>query len=142
MTMTIVEFLTARVDEREAQAKAASEGPWRSGDTYGGHVSVEAPGWTVAANMDRADADLIAANDPAYVLADVAAKRAIIAAAFEDGATIDSEWGCCHDPEAIRRACMEADGLDCYGVKHAEAAMKLLIQPFADHPDFNPTWRV
>lgn len=74
--------------------------------------------------------------------ADVAAKRAIIAAAFEDGATIDSEWGCCHDPEAIRRACMEADGLDCYGVKHAEAAMKLLIQPFADHPDFNPTWRV
>lgn len=87
--MTITEFLTARYDEREAAARASETKVWAS---------------TVAEQAH------IALNDPAYVLADIAAKRAIVEL---HGTSV---------------------GMD--------AVLDLLAQPFAEHADFDPAWRV
>lgn len=82
----IVEFLTARFDEREARARDASSGEWRfdlgtydieSGDIedardvcylYGRNSD-----WDTGQGV--ANGRFIAENSPRYVLADIAAKR-------------------------------------------------------------------
>src|SRR2546423_4398634 len=88
-SVNIVEFLTARLDEREATAKATTPGPWGDhapGSVYveqsavdDGHLVAEFP--TCEDHEDRREADAahIALNDPVYVLADLAAKRRILA---------------------------------------------------------------
>jgi hypothetical protein len=90
--VTITEFLTARLNEDEALAREMPAGPWV-------HVHVEdlAPNghqvmgqpedpkdpdsapWIAAADDDALLAEYIATFHPARVLADVAAKRAIVA---------------------------------------------------------------
>lgn len=89
----LTEFLTARLDEREAVAKAATGAPW---EEFNGSILSKAGGLTTVAETHNlevtgiegytyppdeqqlADARHIAGNDPAFVLADIAAKRRII----------------------------------------------------------------
>ncbi len=79
--MTLTDFLLARLDEVEADALAATPGPWNASDlTDVGTI------W---------NAVHIARNDPAHVLADVASKRAVLARAVlltEDSALDDIGW--------------------------------------------------
>jgi hypothetical protein len=102
-----IDFLRAQLDRREAAAKAATPGPWRVANVtdYGsaavdGAEALQDGGYDKTTKTRRqvmrpltvipqdvdygptvcmADAEHIAAHDPEWTLADVAAKRAILA---------------------------------------------------------------
>jgi hypothetical protein len=148
--VTILAFVNARLDEREAAAKAATEGEWHWVDP-GGKVKQalvagtwdRQHGWRTvlpSANGDVYpscfDAEHIALNDPAFVLADVAAKRRIVDAALRHLAVIDGEWGCCHSAEAIAAGRCPDNSPD------QSEIIRQLAAPFAQHPDFDPAWAV
>ena len=77
----MTEFLLARIAEDEGKI----HGDWSDG--RGLHIITEEM-------FDR-------------MLAECEAKRRIVAEAFEVAATIDGEWGCCHDADDIRRGYRE-----------------------------------
>jgi len=128
-TPTLTEFLTARFDEDEAVAKRATDGGfgWRLADLAGGNevwADRDAGGWdafmiaTTATRLNRNpgakgfdDANHIARHDPARVLAEVEAKRRIVAFAK-------------HLPSVYARCVLEPMAL-----------------PYADHPDYDEAWR-
>lgn len=112
-------FLTQRYDEQEAVARLSTPGPWgRAGVDGQGFAVHRGEHETVALYCDRDNAAHIATHDPAYVLADLAAKRQMV------------EWFAPH----------LGDG-DGYALA-AEHALTALAQPFADHPDFRPEWKL
>jgi hypothetical protein len=79
----LVQWLRAQLDEDERIARAATLGPWvQSGiGDYGWTVDFGRPGSGVeTADTDQglADADFIAAHNPARVLREIDAKRATI----------------------------------------------------------------
>lgn len=140
--LTITEFLLARVAEREALAHAASPGRWHYGSVEsvaGGmlydetrtiaSVHYEQPGehsGRIVRHLLEGEADAngrhIARHDPARVLAECEAKRQII------------EW---HDPAH--------DPCDAHDAEFKSIpcdTLKALAQPYADHPDFDPSWKV
>lgn len=98
MTMTIVEFLTARLDEMEARYLAEDERNMR------------------------------------YEFADIAAKWAII-----DMHAVVARTGDCAVCLAVELVWNDWEDV---AAKHPCETLRLLAQPFAGHPDFNPTWRV
>lgn len=113
--MNLTDFLQDRLDEDEQAARAASADTCYF-DLLGGSDAE-------AAFLDR--------WDPARVLADIAAKRAILAL-HEPGLELvgdDEEWTCvtCGWPTASPNG----------GCK----TVLLLAQPYADRPDFDPSWR-
>jgi len=120
--MDITEFLTARWDEEEAIARAASSGPWKVGTLYDRWPIVEdAVGYVAGAQLydqyehyaielDVADAKHIALHDPARVLADLETKRAIL------------------------------DHHDRHG--EDDTYLHLLARPYREHSDFDPAWSV
>lgn len=139
--MELVDFLRARLDEDEEIAKEAGE------------RSME---WRLVTPLD--DAELGDAwwlnppekyhaerHDPARVLAEVEAKRAVVDAYRPPGA----------DPHP-GQPCINYDGQDpadydasdaC--ARHVEASkthlhhdyvLRLLARPFRAHPDFDPAW--
>lgn len=130
----IAEFLTARLDEDEATAQHS--GParvaWLAFLDDAGHMRYT----TVAASNDDDDPwvadghELVApaavrvVYDPARVLAEVAAKRALLKRLDEDAdaCTDDAEWR---------------------GASLAEwQVIAHLAAVYADHPDYDPSWRV
>lgn len=127
--MGIAEFLEARWAERAAAAKVATQGEWTAdlavvagiGSAYliqAGPDDLEVAliqtcGGPLPDDGERADAEHIALNDPAAVLADIEAKRAILA----------DRWG-------------GPDHEDMW-----EHHVRLLAVPFASHPDYDPSWR-
>ena len=122
--MTITEFLTARLDEDEATARA-SEFPaeWVARPDMT-NQPIMAGGYRIATSAASVMGH-IARHDPARVLADVAAKRAIVALhSASDG----------RDPS-------------CSSIDYPELAedcetLRAMLQPFADHPDYDKAWRV
>lgn len=85
---TLVEFLTARLDEAERIARDATHGPWswqelpppaKYGLVGASGRSLVVPSRTPDVYPSKYDARFIEANDPSRVLADIAAKRAIVA---------------------------------------------------------------
>lgn len=158
---SLVEFLSARVAEDEAAAKAVtdffySEGRWEW--NLFGHVTKvslvdergvemvatkgDGPTWMVNEHISR--------HDPARVLAECAAKRAIIEAVgawrhevVEDcwytcaAATEERDGGTCCDDN--RRDVGECDcGLD-YRVARILGPLAAI---HADHADYDPSWAV
>jgi len=144
--MTLVEFLTARLDERERWAKSPNVGhAWSYDDrTMSVRVGSDSVEWRPsdadhAATCDyeehwecsdarknaRLEGEHITAWQPVFVLADIAAKRRIIASVN------DWPYGP-GDPEFA----------DMGWRDHAELVLQLLAQPYADHPDFDPDWRL
>jgi hypothetical protein len=132
----LLDFLEARFAEDEADAQAASAA-YRSGlrweaDTWGDSGFVSRVGdesieerelWdTEGGNLVPAAAVAVhmARHDPAHVLADIAAKRQIV-----------------KECRAGIAAWPAADS-DTY----LEAILEVLAHPYAEHPDFDPTWRV
>lgn len=120
--MDLVEFLTARLDEDEQVARAAiAPGPTGSWVVHVGRaigvVCTAESGQRVASVSRAPQSEHIARHDPARVLADVEAKRRLLAV-------------------------LDGDPFDALG---AEGAYKLLVAkhlaaPYADHPDYRPEW--
>ena len=149
----IVEFLRARLDEDEAAARAASPGGW----TYNGVDSVsggmfydetrtigtvyyEQPddhdGRIVRHLLtDEADANgaHIARHDPARVLREVEAKRAILdALADAEQAVSGYDNGNPDNPPSYWQE---------WGNRHALAlTVEHLAAVYADHPDYRQEW--
>lgn len=121
MTM-LVEFLRARLDERERVARAATGGAWTA---FGivveaeDRVEVVYPGRDEGGADTEATATHIALNDPARVLAEVEAIRRIL----DEHHPIDP----CDAHDASMRS------IDC-------DTLCLLALPDAGHPDYLAEW--
>lgn len=76
----LVAFFTARLDEEETTAKAAAGGPWTGSGPY---VGAAGAGIIMQARHSE-DAAHVARHDPARVLRDVEADRAILAMLEQD----------------------------------------------------------
>jgi hypothetical protein len=132
MTPGLVEFIRARLDERAAQAVAAQQrhpSPWRLRSHESDYWMVTDSGAGEVVIYDEGvpsqeAAAFIVANDPTHVLADVAAKRALIEEIEGLETQIDNEWG------------------SGRGFPDGETALRFLAAPFAGHPDFHPSWAV
>lgn len=141
MATELVAFLRARLAEEERIALAVDSAPWWQGEA-------SAPGWDrnlvyvdgcnnrVVHDLTEEEAAHVALWDPHRVLADVAAKQAILDAVFHYEAKIDGEWGDCCSAETI------ADGRCEYTPVDEIPALLALVQPYDGHPDFNPAWSV
>lgn len=126
---SLTEFLLARIAEDEAVARAATPGPWGDpadvgyGD-FGWHVDGCPAGETEDSEQGMADAEYLAYNHPARVLAECEAKRRIV------------EW---HRYDLGSDPCDAHDGatfqtVDC-------GTLLALALPYADHPDWREEWR-
>jgi hypothetical protein len=141
-TLTITEFLLARIAEREALARAASHGGarWTSPKTgYGsGRVdAVDRPADDVGivvydeGRPSEDQAAHIAFNDPARVLAECEAHRRIVREARQAVALSD-ETPDDDSPRAER----------IHGAATAwSATLDALATIYADHEDFREEWR-
>lgn len=80
--MDLVEFLRARLDDDEAQALAASPGPWSPNAESDEVTAVDGitvcDGFALSNNQLRATVEHIARHDPVRVLADVESTRKIV----------------------------------------------------------------
>lgn len=154
--MTIIDFVLARIAEREAAAREATPAPWvavgtrfyppDSGDIMlTGYVDAWAiPGTVVEPSIEGADAQHIALSDPAYVLADCNAKRRIVELhpiyrgprlLAVDRSGVDFACERCHATSSIDdESVIEALG--------ACDTLRALASIHADHPDFNPAWKL
>lgn len=132
--MTPAEFYAARLDELEDLAKRAAFGwgaEWRTETAEEDWSVVRAAGKRVMFGCEDGDVTRhIAANDPAHILADIAAKRAVLRLA-------EAQF----QPHAV----MDGMGWEQYenGLTAAyRAVVSHLIQPFATHPDFDESWKL
>lgn len=144
--MDLATFLNDRYDETEAVARAASDGRWYVERREAGVLTDEtradvltagtsAPSICVVydeafGGCSTVDAEHIARWSPAHVLADVAAKRAILA--LHTG-----HHECVGDRHGHRGTVLVAPGY----IHENDPTLLLLAQPFAGHPDFDPAWR-
>jgi len=146
--MDIAEFLTARFNEEYADAIAAQEAdpaPWRDDTTDSGSTnerSALGSGLVIAGDhtalwdcegsstlcMTAPTARHVARWDPAHVLREVEAKRAIIRQ-YVDAVTAADE-------EKFDEQGYVADGI----VLALGAVLEHLAAPYAGHPDFEPRW--
>lgn len=134
-TLSLTDFLLARFAEDEAAAREALRGAQ--------------PNDRFVARLWGDEKPLVVTCSPERVLAECEAKRRLIALAFEHAATIDGEWGCCHDAEALKTRIVKADGPwegdeplpdDCSAADSATPYLLALALPYAQHPDYNPAW--
>lgn len=125
----LVEFLLARLDEREKWARDRQAVALLYGADSGR--------WVI-----EPDPDTVAQNDPAFVLADIAAKRRILvvhrsSALLEDGTP---------DPDAPAweaewcRGC-GFDAFEEYACRLSECPTLLaLASAYSGHPDYRQEW--
>lgn len=127
--MTLIEFLTARLDEDERAARFAfadhnDAGPeWT--EVRSGAVSVgdhEDELFTFDAGISRH----IVRHDPARVLREIAAKRAVLDL-HTWTASLDGCWSCSGDHGA------DPTPAPCETLRHMAAV-------HADHPDYQQEW--
>jgi hypothetical protein len=143
----IVEFLTARLDADEQVALGVSDGPRRPEEWIARQWpsspaprdwAVDCPfGAVVVDGSFRASAEHIARHDPARVLREASAKRRVVEL---------------HAPESvgyIDRDGQERNSTDCEvcgsgGVPDSWPCdtLRHLAAVYADHPDYDPAWRV
>ncbi|MFF8910182.1 DUF6221 family protein [Streptomyces olivaceoviridis] len=119
MSEDLVRFLRARLDEDEQTARRATEGPWTaevSSET--GHCVIPSDAQSTREYVARTqlyaaafDAEHIARHDPARVLREVEAWRAVL----DFVETVEGSW-------------------------HFLQLMDPLARVWRDHPDFNPAW--
>lgn len=137
--MTLIEFLLARIAEDEAAACQATAGTWTyadGGDVWAGDQPVTLCGFDSAGSLQESiepwNAEHIVRHDPARVLAECAAKRRIVNAYQLAEADLERSSG------YPRRGGKAALSAACSAFRYA--AMALAV-PYADHPDYDETWR-
>jgi hypothetical protein len=132
VTVTLADFLLARIAEDEEAARGAAGVPWEVMEWPGGsqvlvdRAAIRDEKWRVGhlghvASVEHAhDVRHIARHDPARVLAECEAKRRIIEESvdFNDLPGVDA-------------------GVDFENVR----VLTLLAAPYADHPDYRNEWR-
>lgn len=146
MADDLVKFLRARLEDIERKALAATTGPWRHNPSthwrkpgtswfeeavFAGPAGAEAICVAGTGESDdpqsMADAEHIAENDPARVLAEVDAKRRIISQHIPVGyGNVCLSY--CHT-----RLPMQQQDWPCL-------TLRLVALPYADHPDYRPEW--
>lgn len=112
--MKIEEFLNARIDEDEAAAGAAAGSSW------------------VTVIIDRSTSEHIVLHDPARVLREVAAKRAIIEAADE---ATSNDMSVDNDRRVGSRNMAEEPYV-------GDLILRALAGVYSDHPDYRTEWAV
>lgn len=133
-TLTLTEFLLARIEDDEAVARTATDGPWWHDPTKWNSVDHEESVFAGSRGVDAitvastgpgddlqsmADAQHVARHDPARVLADAASKRTILEM---------------HQPSDVDRNC----GFQCRnGICPTLSALASI---YADHPEFREEW--
>jgi hypothetical protein len=141
----LVQFLCARLDEDADLAKATDEtdpGPWKAdardeggNDAHQGREGygvVNSPGgdlWSCASSataMASVTSRHVARYDPDRILAEVTAKREIVALHRQ----VQPKWcSVCDIPG------------DYEGRPYGCTTLRLLALPYADHEDYNEAWR-
>jgi hypothetical protein len=130
--MDLAAFLLDRIFEAEAVARSATPGPWRwiqwrsDADDEPTLYGVEAgardkPVTVVPQSSDRQqgwNANHIALHDPVRVMAECAAQRRIVQ--IHQQATITAGEGLSFQTRAV---------------------LQVIAVVYADHPDYNPSWR-
>jgi hypothetical protein len=134
-------FISARLSEDEAAAAAASDGPW---DAWRGRPGLglgqlehgvtlpgqEAGSLASIATASWMDAEHIARHDPARVLREVAAKRAMVQYCTDELAG---------DPEE-EHASQYNEGFSAAGRAMATWVLRDLAATWSDHPDYRAEW--
>jgi hypothetical protein len=127
MSIDLAAFLRARLDEDGRDAAAASPGPWSVNAELDEVVAVDgitvAEGFALSGRQLRATTTHIARHDPARVLREVDAMRALLDA---------------RDEADKRASCADFDGGVVTGL---DDALRLLALPYSDHPEYQETWR-
>jgi hypothetical protein len=118
-TATLVEFLTAQLDEDEAAASGLHDIALCKLAIYG----PADPRWGWECDCGQ----------PARVLAEVDAKRRIL-----ELHRASTDHHADKDPYCV--GCWEAGGLDG-APSHPCPTLRLLALPYADHPDYDEAWR-
>jgi hypothetical protein len=154
VTADLVAFLRQRLQDDEDAARGAADSagtnwigtmesgnPWRYSDGQGVYTwseeGVESDRPQVAAVQWEPVQDHIARHDPARVLADVQAKRAILKEHPSEG-PIDEHWSWSRLYPWCT-TCSDADDGPTYWPCRT---VLLLASVYADHPDFDPAWAV
>jgi hypothetical protein len=133
----LVAFLRDRYAEEERIAKAATGGPW-SVDSESYAESIDGPNGVTVVGGGRwggeasvfastEDALHIAAWDPARVLAEVEAKRAIVAEYEQADRYSRVTWG--------------QSSADQSRARTLGKVAALLALPYTDHPEYQEAWR-
>lgn len=133
----LADFLRARLDEEEAAALAASDGPWtawRAGRVGGlGHLehAVMRPGQKAGSRAPIAaaswvDAEHVARHDPARALREIEAKRGLLS--LRDRLSYGAE---------VDTSALMLRG----GAYVLEVAVQWAALAYADHPDYREEWR-
>ncbi|MEU2510536.1 DUF6221 family protein [Streptomyces syringium] len=142
MTVDLVAFLHARLDEDEQAARACASAPWAIEIPPMVHVSAKAVrdskwkwgtlGYVASVERD-ADRVHIVRHDPARVLAEVEAKRRLLK--LHEPRHDDYTWICdtCSRYDTERQ-------MRVYEYAPCEH-LKILALPYSDHPDYREGWR-
>jgi hypothetical protein len=127
----LVKWLGDQLDEDERVARAASLGPWvQSGiGDYGWTVTFGGPGpgagvETADSEQGLADADFIAAHDPARVLREIEAKREALA-----------------HYERIRQHTRQGDEAYVLAEGAVSKQIQIMATAYADRPGYRKEWR-
>lgn len=141
--LTMAGFVLARLAEDAEEAADATAGPWFAEDrneAWGddNDTLLIGRGKILAALRSEYRGYFnglhIARWDPARVLAEVEAKRQLIDLIFRHAATVDGEWGCCHDADQIRAGrCPDTPVDDVEG-------LRLLALPYSGHEGYRAGW--
>lgn len=120
-TMTLVEFLRARLKDEEDLARGVTGTPKRTGWQLWTNIQDTTPGGETLGPRGSIEAS------PSRVLADIEAKRCIIRIiegrlAEIEGYAVDG-------------------GMDDRQPQVSRMFLLALVQPYAGHPDFDPAWR-
>ena len=130
----LIAFLRARLDDDAALALAASPGPWHPDEEHDEVLAVDdivvAEGFALSGRQLRATVDHIARHDPARVLAEVDAKRRVIGE-YESVAYSLSVAGPNTPPHGLLEGATNV----------LRRTLETLALPYADHPDYQDTWR-
>lgn len=142
-------FLQDCLDQDERGARAATGSGWEVGPKFGArdnrvYVKPEGSGidtigtcviWCQVASMPefRANAAHIARNDPKRVLAEVQAKRDIIALHLPR--RVRSSSGLGEDHIEVCRMCQQ------FPARYPCGTLRALAMAYADRPGYKPDWR-
>ena len=145
----LVEFLRARMDEDEAAARAAASAEradaWTTfPGSYGGVLDGTGSRSLAVGYGDvmaPETADHIARHDPARVLAEIEAKRRILARHCAAPVPPGSEWAKAY-PYCVAHSYKGPDGTVTYPVELKNCPeLRDLAAAYADHPDYREEWK-